>query len=343
MDQQLEQPALDEFARPVLPRPAAVVRQFRRTKIKIYDVVDGIGRSGMLPRQTNEHKLHVADTVNFNPGRMNWKFGGDFLQAWIYTTILQALAVRSTSTMWRATPVLHAAEVWRRADSVALLRPWCAALHAQDFGTSVSHPDSRSYALFVQNNIRVARSFAVNLGLRYDLQTFEVPNLLSNPLYAPSGKVPTDTSNFSPRVGFTYAMGERHAIVMRGGFGRFYSLSPAIYASQVATDNGLAQSHLYLDFMKPADAAMFSHLSQRVGELSFGSDDLHAARVRCQPPHDADFRLLAQLSDAVHRAGEPHAGTRTHPETDPLCQLSLRSRRASYPLARCQPAQTEVR
>ena len=84
MDQQLEQPALDEFARPVLPRPAAVVRQFRRTKIKIYDVVDGIGRSGMLPRQTNEHKLHVADTVNFNPGRMNWKFGGDFLQAWIY-------------------------------------------------------------------------------------------------------------------------------------------------------------------------------------------------------------------------------------------------------------------
>jgi len=38
----------------------------------------------MLPRQTNEHKLHVADTVNFNPGRMNWKFGGDFLQAWIY-------------------------------------------------------------------------------------------------------------------------------------------------------------------------------------------------------------------------------------------------------------------
>ncbi len=38
----------------------------------------------MLPRQTREHKLHVADTVNYNTGRMNWKFGGDFMQGWIY-------------------------------------------------------------------------------------------------------------------------------------------------------------------------------------------------------------------------------------------------------------------
>ena len=53
-------------------------------KIKIYDLVDGIGRSNILPRETREHKLHVADTVSYNTGRMNWKFGGDFLQGWIY-------------------------------------------------------------------------------------------------------------------------------------------------------------------------------------------------------------------------------------------------------------------
>ncbi len=29
-------------------------------------------------------KLHVADTVSYEHGRMHWKFGGDFIQAWIY-------------------------------------------------------------------------------------------------------------------------------------------------------------------------------------------------------------------------------------------------------------------
>ncbi len=81
--------------------------------------------------------------------------------------------------------------------------------YMQDFGNAVSHPNSRSYSLFVQDGIRVTRSLTVNAGLRYDLQTFEVPGLVSNPLYAPAGKVPTETDNFSPRVGFTYSIGEQ--------------------------------------------------------------------------------------------------------------------------------------
>ena len=93
--------------------------------------------------------------------------------------------------------------------------------------------------------------------MRYDLHTFEVPGLVNNPMYAPSGKVPTDTNNFSPRVGFTYAFHERHPIVLRGGFGRFYSLIPSMYAAQVETDNGVAKSQLFLDVMNPAPARVF--------------------------------------------------------------------------------------
>ena len=89
------------------------------------------------------------------------------------------------------------------------------------------------------------------------MQNFLVDGLVSNPLYAPSGKLPSDLNNFSPRVGFSWSLGDRHPLVIRGGAGRFYSLVPSIYASQVGTDNGLVQSHLYLDLMKPADAALF--------------------------------------------------------------------------------------
>ena len=44
----------------------------------------GLERSNILPRDTNEHKLHVADTLSYESGRVHWKFGGEFIQAWTY-------------------------------------------------------------------------------------------------------------------------------------------------------------------------------------------------------------------------------------------------------------------
>jgi hypothetical protein len=43
--------------------------------------------------------------------------------------------------------------------------------------------------------------------------------------------------------------------VFRGGFGRFYNLIPSMYTAQVETDNGIKDTQLFLDTMKPADAA----------------------------------------------------------------------------------------
>lgn len=227
-------------------------------KVKIYNLVDGMGRSDILPRETQEHKLHLAETASYNTGRMNWKFGGDFLQAWIYNYYPKMFGGEFyfdnvKVNPWFFTPAKY-------GDPLTPLRAYAHGVpryYAQDFGNSESHPDSRSYAAFMQNTIRITRKFTVNAGLRYDLQTFEVPGLVSNPLYTPSGKVPTVTDNFSPRVGFTYSFRESHPIVIRGGFGRFYSQIPNMYASQVATDNGLTNTVLFLDIMKPADAAIF--------------------------------------------------------------------------------------
>ena len=141
----------------------------------------------------------------------------------------------------------------------------------------------------MQDGIRVTRSLTVNAGVRYDLQTFEVPGLVSNPLYAPSGKVPTDTNNFSPRVGFTYALREHHPIVLRGGFGRFYSLVPNMYASQVETDNGLTQTHLFLDIMNPAQAAVFPKYPNALVNCPSGA-------TTCTPPASVAKYLTTQVS-----------------------------------------------
>jgi len=52
--------------------------------VEIPTIMDGIGRSDLLPRQTRENKVHVSETLSFDGRRNSWKFGGDGLLTWIY-------------------------------------------------------------------------------------------------------------------------------------------------------------------------------------------------------------------------------------------------------------------
>jgi hypothetical protein len=51
---------------------------------KLTNWIDGFGRSSILPRETNEHRLHIAETWSLEAGRHSWKFGGDALFTRIY-------------------------------------------------------------------------------------------------------------------------------------------------------------------------------------------------------------------------------------------------------------------
>src|SRR5258708_10583289 len=49
----------------------------------------------------------------------------------------------------------------------------------------------------MQDTARVTNHLALSLGVRYDLQTFSLKHLLSNPLWPDSGKVPRLTNNLA--------------------------------------------------------------------------------------------------------------------------------------------------
>jgi hypothetical protein len=225
---------------------------------KIYDIMEGFGGSSTLPRDTREKKLHIADTLSYDTGRIHWKFGGDFIQAWIYNYYPYLFDGEYYFDDVKVNPWTYAP--MKYGEPLSPLRAYAHDVpryYMQDFGSPVSHPDSRMYAAFMQDTIRITRNFTLNAGIRYDLQTFEPGPLVSNPLYPASGKVPTDMNNFSPRLGFAYSLGEKHATVIRGGGGLFYMPIPAMYASQIATDNGIQESQLFLNLMVPAQAALF--------------------------------------------------------------------------------------
>jgi len=111
----------------------------------------------------------------------------------------------------------------------------------------VSHPNSNDYAGFVQDTVRLTPHFTLSLGARYDLQTFSKTGMESNPLWPGAGKMPLKETNFAPRLGIGYAFGTDHPLMVRAGFGIFYTRIPQIYQSAVVNDNGLSDNFLSLD------------------------------------------------------------------------------------------------
>ena len=129
--------------------------------------------------------------------------------------------------------------------------------YIQNFGHADSHPDTNEYAAFLQDTMRLTSRLALSLGVRYDLQTFSTKDLVANPLWVQAGKVPIKDRNFSPRVGLAYSLGHERPLVIRAGYGLFYTRIPQIYTSAIATDNGLNSANLILDNMDYYERQLF--------------------------------------------------------------------------------------
>jgi outer membrane receptor protein involved in Fe transport len=176
--------------------------------IKIPNILDGIGRSNLLPRQTREHRLHLAETISHEGSRNTWKLGGDGLLTWIYDFFPHQQSGEYLFYSLKVNPF-----TFQPMEAGLPLSPLRAYAHEvphyylQNFGSAASHPDTNEYAAFAQDTIRVTDHLALSLGVRWDLQTFTTVGLLSNPLFPPSGKVPFKPYNFAPRAGLAYSFG----------------------------------------------------------------------------------------------------------------------------------------
>ena len=78
--------------------------------------------------------------------------------------------------------------------------------YTQSYGNANYTVNDTMAAAFAQDDAHLTNALTLNLGLRYEVQTF------------------TDArADFAPRVGFAYNVAERGRTVIRGGFGIYYS------------------------------------------------------------------------------------------------------------------------
>lgn len=215
---------------------------------RIYGWIDGFGRSGILPRQNREHRLHLSETLSREGGRNSWKIGGDALLTWIYDFFPSNFGGEYIFSPIKVNPFTFAPQIGGL--ELTPLRAYAHEVphyYLQSFGSAATNPDTHEYAAFLQDTIRVTDHLALSLGVRYDLQTFSRKGLVTNPLWPDSGKVPFEPYNFAPRGGFAYSLGNERPLIIRGGYGLFYTRIPEIYTSTIETENGFSATSIFLN------------------------------------------------------------------------------------------------
>ena len=272
--------------------------------VKIYDVIDGFGRSSILPRQTREHRLHLTETLSFDSRRHDLKLGGDVLKSWIYNFFPSLFGGQYIFDDISVNPFTFQPQVY--AMRVTPLRAYAHGVpryYIQNFGDATSNPDTTEWAVFAQDTVRFGDHLAVQVGLRWDLQTFRTDNLVSNYYFRDSGRVPVDNNNVAPRTGFALSLGHRKPLVIRGGAGLFYTRIPSIYNSAIETDNGENRLHLFLDAADSLDRHYFPQYPQPLARCALYASACPApAALRSQMESDVSAFAANFVTPAVKQA-----------------------------------------
>jgi len=101
---------------------------------RITHIIDGFGRSTILPRRTREHRLHLAETLSLDGSRHSWKFGGDALLTKVYNFFPSVFGGEYIFSDIRVNPFyLRADARWYGDHTFAVLCAWCAPVLHPEF------------------------------------------------------------------------------------------------------------------------------------------------------------------------------------------------------------------
>lgn len=196
-----------------------------------------LGTSVDYPRlNPSEQRFQLVDTMNWNIGRHNLKFGGDYITTQDYVNIQ-----RNRNGSYVYNDFNSFAIDYARSGTGKLWQSY-----SQTFGNPVIDFTTKDFALFLQDQFRVTSGLTLNLGLRYEFTDIQQPGDLANPLVPQTATIREPRKNFAPRVGIAYAFDDQKTVI-RGGYGIFYSRIPGALLQNFYLNNGSYQPQLTLN------------------------------------------------------------------------------------------------
>ncbi|MCI0349021.1 MAG: TonB-dependent receptor [Acidobacteriales bacterium] len=217
------------------------------------------GRNFFSPRETTIDRYQYGDSVTYVRGRHTFKGGIDVIHDQIFN-----LFPGTSNGSYRLTLDQLGRSLCRSgltplpATITACGAP--AGSFSQNFfgaGTAgpVTEPNLFDLGVYFQDDWKVNHNLTLNLGIRYDLDTYDQPSF-QNPVALAAGfdtsRINKDQNNIAPRFGFAWTPFSNRW-VWRGGYGIFFSRTPAISLSTAFSNNGVAVQNRSI----PASSPLF--------------------------------------------------------------------------------------
>jgi hypothetical protein len=181
------------------------------------------GASFRVPQQTRQNRLQFTDTFSLVKGAHDYHFGADIqrIDADFNLGVFQQGRIELVQDF---PDFDHNGD--GRVDDNDLLFAVTLRSSTPDRPLIIPDADNNHLAFFFQDNWRVHPQLALNLGLRYELDT-DVKNVSRtdelNPIILPflGGTRHRDKNNFAPRIGFNWAT-TNGRMSIHGGYGIYY-------------------------------------------------------------------------------------------------------------------------
>ena len=206
----------------------------------------GLANGGSGQPQTfsqEDHSVRDDFTTSFTArGRHDIKTGGEVFSThhWGYvcqncvgTIDAQGGPMPSPAVMTSIFPDLYDVSTWR----LDLIPTSIIRRFQQAIGPINEDLPRWDYALWLQDDWKIASRLTLNLGARYDRANKANANDTEILPFLPRGR-PDDTNNWAPRFGFTYSV--TPSTVIRGGVGKYFAEIPSIQTLRTVRAGHLA-------------------------------------------------------------------------------------------------------
>src|SRR5208282_1693997 len=238
--------------------------QLSLPEIDFGGVYDNLGATGYsIPRGRTSQSFQILDNFTWVRGRHTVKFGGEYRRIIVdsFNNNLSRGQLEFGSSVFGSQgsgncPLTGSEAIYCSDEAVTTVAnlylgdPYSALAN---YGNTQRTTYNNGLSFFGQDDFRVAPTFTLNLGLRWEYfgPISEAHNLLSN-LGADgnlamvgtdgvNGAYARDLNNFGPRICF--AWNPRPTIVVRGGYGIYYDYVPQdLLIANFTTSAGLTQN-----------------------------------------------------------------------------------------------------